>query len=139
MSQTGLLPILAVAAGIAILVILLASTRRSLSGPERLLGDGSTGESNYPSGFWITIGLTAGILLGLLLGLWMHAVLGGVSIGIGVGLLLGKWLGQRYDPDTTQYTAEQQQARLRHATWGLIVMILLILATLAAALLPLLN
>jgi hypothetical protein len=139
MSETSLIPILFAAAGIAVLVILLASTRKSLSGPDQPIGDGSAGESKYPSGFWITIGLTVGIVLGLMLGLWMHAVLGGVSIGIGVGLLIGKWLVQRYDPDTTPYTAEQQQARLRRATWGVVVMIILILATLAAALLPLLD
>ncbi len=132
------LPIIAAALVIGALVVLLAATRKPLSGPDKPIGDGTSGEGGYPSGFWVSVGIAIGVGLGLLLGLIVNSVIGGISIGIGVGLLLGKWLDQRYDRDARQYTDEQKHARRREA-WGLIVMILLILATLAAALLPLLD
>ncbi len=139
MPTLSALSIISGALVIGALVVLLAATRKSLSGPDRPIGNGTTGEGRYPSGFWLSLGIAVGVGIGFLLGLVVNTVIGGISIGIGIGLLLGKWLDQRYDKDTRQYTEEQKQARLRRAAWGLIVMILLILGTLAAALLPLLE
>lgn len=139
MSASTWIPFFIVAVGIGIMVLLLASTRRSLSGPGRLPGGTTVDEGKYPSGYWMTIGMAAGIILGILLGLLVQTLVGGISVGIGIGLILGKVLSQRFDRDTRQYTDEEQQRRRSRAAWGLIVMILLILATLAAALLPLLH
>ncbi len=139
MLASDAVPVAVAALVIGALVVLLASTRKSLSGPDRPIGDGSTGESKYPSGFWMSVGLIGGITLGVPLGFVVHSLLGGIFIGIGIGLILGKWLDRRFDKDTTQYTEEQKQVRLRRATWGLIMMILLVLGTLLAALLPLLD
>lgn len=96
-------------------------------------------EGKYPSGYWMTIGVTIGVALGLLLGLAVHTLPGGISIGIGVGLIAGKLLDKRYDTDASQFTEDQKRERLRRATWGLIVMILFMIATLIAAVLPFLK
>ncbi len=129
--------ITAAAVVIAALVVLLAATRRSMTGP--VPGTAIPEESKYPSGYWLTVGIAAGVALGLLLGLLVKSLAGGISVGIGLGLIAGKLLDNRFDKNTTEYTEDQKQARLRRATWGLIVMILLVLGVLAAALLPLLD
>ncbi len=139
MSQTTLIPIVIGAVIVVGLVLFLASTRKSLTGPFPLPSGRTVDDGKYPSGYWLTIGIAAGIILGLLLGFVVNTVVGGISIGIGVGLILGKVLTQRFDKVTHQYTEEQKQERLRRASWGLIAMILLVLATLLAALLPLLD
>ena len=137
MSSSIVLVILFAALLIAAMVVLLAATRWSLSGP--IPGGHPEADGKYPSGYWMSIGLTVGVALGLLLGLVLQSLAGGISIGIGLGLIVGKWLDRRYDTDITQYTEQQKQERLRRATWGLVVMILFVLATLAAAILPLLD
>ncbi len=139
MSQSNALLLIAGAVAIVVLVVLLASTRRSMSGPDSEQADPALATGKYPSGYWMTIGVCAGLALGLLLGIVVNTVTGGLLVGIGVGLVLGKWLDSRYDKNTRQYTAEEKQMRLRRASWGLIVMVLLILATLIAAILPLLD
>ena len=139
MPQSTWIPFLIVAVGIGIMVLALASTRKSLSGPGRLPGGTTVDEGKYPSGYWMTIGMAAGIVLGILLGLVVQTLVGGISIGLGLGLILGKVLTQRYDKDTRVYTAEEQRERRMRASWGLIAMILLVLGTLVAAILPLLR
>ncbi len=139
MFQSNELLLIAGAVAIVVLVVLLASTRRSMSGPVPLpSGEGVEG-GKYPYGYWMTIGVCAGLALGLLLGVVVNTVTGGLLVGIGVGLVLGKWLDSRYNKNTSEYTAEEKQMRLRRASWGLVVMVLLILATLVAAIWPLLD
>ncbi len=139
MSQSVLIPIVVAMVVIAGLVLFLASTRKSLTGPVPLPSGRAVDDGKYPSGYWMTIGMAAGVILGLLMGFAVQSVVGGISIGIGVGLILGKVLTQRYDKNTRQYTDEEKLERRRRASWGLIAMILLVLATLLAALLPLLD
>jgi hypothetical protein len=122
-----------------VVVVLLAATRKSLSGPEILPADRPLGNGKYPYGYLMTIGILAGLMLGLLLGLAVRTIPGGISIGIGLGIILGKWLDRRNDRDTKVYTDEETRERLRRASWGLIVMILLVLATLGAFFLTMLD
>ncbi len=139
MSQSNGPLFIAGAVAIVVLVVLLASTRRSLSGSTSEQASPALATGKYPFGYWMTIGVCAGLALGLVLGVVVNTVTGGLFVGIGVGLVLGKWLDSRYDKVTRQFTAEEKQMRLRRASWGLIVMILLILATIVAAILPLLD
>jgi hypothetical protein len=140
MPSSYVFPILVASLVIAALVVLLAATRKSLSGLKWLPGSHAVAEGKYPSGYWMSIGIAVGVALGILLGLALHALAGGISIGIGVGLILGKALDNRYDKvDETQFTEEQKQERLRRAGWGLIVMILMVLATLLALVVSLLK
>ncbi len=137
--QTSVLFLIVGALIIVVLVVLLAATRKSVSGPIPIPGLPKGAEGKYPYGYWMSIGITAGIAIGLALGLAVNSLVGGISIGIGLGLIIGRVLDKRYDKPTVEYTEDEIQERRRRATWGLILMILLVLGTLAAALLPLLQ
>ncbi len=116
--QTALIPVIIAAVVIAVLVLLLASARKSQTGPAPLSGSRAWVDCKYPAGYRMKIGIAAGVVLGLGLGLAVGTFVGGISIGIGVGLILGKLLTQRYDKDTRQWTEDQKLERLRHATWA---------------------
>jgi hypothetical protein len=134
-----LVPILIGSLVIAALVVMLAATRRSLSTLKLPPGDHAVAEGKYPSGYWMSVGIAAGVALGVLLGVVVHTLAGGISIGIGIGLILGKVLDDRFDKVNTQFTEEQKQGRLRRAGWGMLVMIVLVIATLASAVIYLLE
>jgi hypothetical protein len=134
-----LIPLLIASLVIVALVVMLAATRRSLSTLKLPPGNHAVAEGKYPSGYWMSIGIAAGVALGVLLGLVVHALTGGISVGIGIGLILGKVLDNHFDKVDTQFTEEQKQERLRRAGWGVLVMIMLVIATLVAAVIYLLG
>jgi hypothetical protein len=130
---SNLVPLLIASLVIVALVVMLAATRRSLSTLKLPQGNHAVAEGKYPSGYWMSIGIAVGVAAGVLLGLVVHALTGGISVGIGIGLILGKVLDNHFDKVDTQFTEEQKQERLRRASWGVLVMIMLVIATLVAA------
>lgn len=117
------------AAVIAILVTLFSGTRRSLYYKEEIR------ENKYPNGFYLGIGIAACITLGILMGLFLGSVSAGAAVGIGIGVIAGQLLEKRLNGEAGPFTEEENQERAKRKAVGVVAVFILILLTLAAAVL----
>jgi hypothetical protein len=115
---------------IAILVTLFSGTRRSLYYEEEIR------ERKYPNGFYLGIGIVACIALGILMGLFLGNVPAGTAVGIGVGVITGQLLEKRLNGEAGPFTEEEKQERAKRKAVGVVAIFILILLTLATAVLP---
>ena len=115
---------------IAILVTLFSGTRRSLYDEDEIR------ESKYPNGFYLGIGIAACIALGILMGLFLGSIPAGAAVGIGIGVIAGQLLEKKLNGVAGPFTEEEKQERAKRKNVGMVAVFILLLLTLAAALLP---